>query len=175
VNNTFRARLDVKHKPRGSKGQWFKIEKGKRIRVDKRKGKLLELVMTFPQDPNIDVSFLGRMELKVFLLDADQPSQMRELQPETKFDVPSVVLCESEEERAEMGSYCLQLHFRVRIYVTSRRQSFLVRLSDPSSSLVLNSLEFCSDDNGRPSSSLPLRSKRSPPSSIKSIKKENYR
>jgi len=154
------GRLDVKHKPRGSKGQWFKIEKGNRIRVDKRKGKLLELVLTFPQTMNIDPALLCRSEVKVYLIDGEQgPTWTRELQPETRLEPPSLVLCEAEDANgAPLGFsyYCFRIQFRVRIFYTSRRQSFLVCLYDSSRGNLLISLpsnEFSSDDNGRPSPS----------------------
>jgi len=147
--------VDLKHKPRGSKGQWHKLEKGQRIRVDKRKGKLLELVLKLPvtESLNLDPDFYRRLQIAIILIDGSNGSgrvSSSTITPEVNVG-PSTVISETMEERAILGHFMTQIHLRVRIFSISRRQSFQVALTNHSSIVFTNSsLEFCSDDNGRP-------------------------
>jgi len=179
-HNSSRFFLEIKHKPRGSQCAWILIEPGQRIRVDKRKGKLMEIVLKFPIPEQLcaDSNFYRRLNLKVYLADGNQEetygklANLQEIAPEFQ-NGPVTHMSETDEEKEVFGQFLIRMQLRVRITSISCRQSFVVNLSHPyplpsqlrlsaseiqvtvngeSEAVVFakRSVEFCSDDNGRP-------------------------
>jgi len=164
--------VEVRHKPRGSKGTWMPILRGQRIRVDKRKGKLMELNIKFPvtHDLNQDPDFFPRTNIRIFLDDGTQnispssssfhndlpPSVTTKSTQELFSEIqlgPTTIASLTREEKG-LGCFFVQVQIRVRISTISRKQSFIVSMnnfiSNSSPLCYAQSIEFSSDDNGRP-------------------------
>lgn len=140
----------LKHKPRGSKGQWQNIEPGERIRVDKRKGKIVQLSIktTVPLDSswNVDTG------VKVNLLDLRSPYYVFEEELPPVATGPTVRPVETSEEKKQFGpnASIREIHLKVRMGSISKKQMFHVSLLQ--GGVVVASgktIEFCSDDNGK--------------------------
>jgi len=137
--------VEIKHKPRNFKGAWFPIRSGERIRVDKRKGKLLEILLKFAVD---SAPRSHDFQPQIYLDDLFSGTTQL-LQPEI-VDGPTIRLVPAQQQ-FKNNIMWLEYRVRVRLQTNSRRQCFRVAISSLSGELVwCRSTEFCSDDNGRP-------------------------
>jgi len=151
------------------------LERGQRIRVDKRKGKLVEIGVKLPTAEALEgiveqpSDFIRRLEVRVELIDATVTRNhiqtnsssfgKMETSPEVQLG-PSIIPSETSEEHIFFGSSYQLLQLRMRITTISRKQLFQVSLIDNSTNCsnstcdhiicTKQSIEFSSDDNGRP-------------------------
>lgn len=150
----------LRHKPRGSKGQWQCIEPGERIRVDKRKGKIVQLLVKTSL-PHVTQNWSAEgYQFKVQLLDLRSPYYIFEEELPPTPTGPTIHPPESDEEKTTFGPNATikEIQLRVRMGSISKKQMFQVSLvynnggnnnNSVTTIATARTIQFCSDDNGK--------------------------
>lgn len=165
----------LRHKPRGSKGMWQCIEPGERIRVDKRKGKIVQLLVKTSL-PQVTQNWSSEgYQFKVHLLDLRSPYYVFEEELTPTPTGPVIHPAETDDERETFGPNATikEIQLRVRMGSISKKQIFQVSLVHNGATIATaRTIQFCSDDNGKLYTPVGRKRRRGSVSSAKTEEEE---
>jgi len=141
--------VSLKHKPRGSRGLWKTITEGERIRVDTRKGKLVQLMLR--SNSTCLASLMCDITVRLVDLVPSKPQTDNAEIPQTFTVINAKKLFDEQSDNC-IGSEAL---LKLKLSHLSKKQKFVVTIRSrpsltPETFLATGSSpDFSSDDNGK--------------------------
>jgi hypothetical protein len=147
----YSIQIILRHKPRGCQGVWQIIKLKEGIRVCRKKGKNIQLVI---KTNWFQLTYDKDIETKIFLFnfipDKKKSNEIQYQIKPFKIEGPFIQDSISEEEKQLFGAKFGEFRYTFQISTVSKRQNFQVHFfKDNQMLFTANSIEFYSEDNGK--------------------------